>query len=82
VNGEQRARPGRAAGLAVRRAGRCSIGAAGSVTCAASMILAAVGVGGSAAASGMAAMTGPGARAPGGVLGELVRAGPWLLAAS
>jgi len=65
-----------------RRAGRCSAAALGGLTsaaCAVSMILAAAGVGGSAAAAGMAAMTGTGAAAPGGVLGGLVRSGPWLI---
>jgi hypothetical protein len=42
------------------------------------MILAAAGVGSAAAATGMAAMTASGPGAPRGVLGALVRAGPWL----
>ena len=68
-----------------RRAARWSAGALGvlgSAACAASMILAAVGVGGAAAATGMAGMTGAGPDAPGGMLGALVRAGPWLILAS
>ncbi len=68
-----------------RRAGRCSagvLGGLGSAACAVSMILVAVGVGGSTAAASMAAMTGSGAAAPGSVLGGLVRSGPWLMLAS
>ena len=63
----------------------CTLGVLGSVACTASMILAAVGVGGATAATsmaGMAGMTGPGPGAPGGMLGALVRAGPWLMVAS
>ncbi len=85
MNHPQPVQQGRASEAAVRRAGRCSaggLGVAGSVTCAASMIAAAVGAGGAAAASGMAAMTRPAAGTPGGVLSDLVRAGPWLLAVS
>ena len=68
-----------------RRAGRFAagtLGAIGSAACAVSMILVAVGVGGSAAAASMAAMTGTGTATPGGVLGGLVRSGPWLIVAS
>ena len=68
-----------------RRAARCSAGAlgvVGSAACAASMILAAVGVGGAAAATRMAGMTGTGPGAPSGALGALVRAGPWLMLTS
>lgn len=75
--------PGRE--LVVRRAGRAwagALGAAGSVACGISMILIAAGVGASAAASGMAAMSGTGAGAPQGMLGVLLRAGPWLLVVS
>jgi hypothetical protein len=46
------------------------------------MILAAAGVGTSAAATGMAAMTGTGAQAPKGALGVLLRIGPGLLVVS
>jgi hypothetical protein len=68
-----------------RRAGRYSAGVLGvlaSAACAASMILAALGVGGSTVAASMAGMTATGAAAPGGVLGGLIRSGPWLLLAS
>ncbi len=60
-----------------RCAGRCSagvLGGLGPAACAVSMILVAVGVGGSTAAASMAAMTGT-AAASGGVLGGLVRSG-------
>ncbi len=72
-------------GSVTRCAGRTSAGAlgvAGSVVCGASMILVGVGVGVSAGASGMAAMSGTGAGAPHGVLGVLLRIGPWLLVVS
>ena len=71
--------------LVIRRAGRTwagALGAAGSVACGVSMILIAAGVGASAAATGMAAMSGTGAGAPQGVLGVLLRIGPWLLVVS
>jgi hypothetical protein len=54
----------------------------GSMACTASMIAAAVGVGGAAAATSMAGMTATGPGQPGGVLGALVRIGPWLIVAS
>ena len=78
---------GLASAHTARRAGRRSagtLGVLGSVACTASMTLAAVGVGGAAVTgmAGMAGMTGPGPGAPGGLLGALVRAGPWLTAAS
>lgn len=76
---------GPASVYAPRRAGRYSAGAfgvLGSVTCAASMILAAVGVGSATVATSMAGMTGTGPSAPGGTLGALVRAGPWLMLVS
>ena len=69
----------------LRRAGRTwagALGTAGSVACGVSMILIAAGVSASAAAAGMAAMSGTGAGAPHGVLGVLLRAGPWLLVVS
>lgn len=71
--------------LEIRRAGRTwagTLGAAGSVACGISMILIAAGVGASAAATGMAAMSGTGAGAPHGVIGVLLRVGPWLLVVS
>lgn len=46
------------------------------------MILIAAGAGASAAATGMAAMPGTGPGAPHGVLGVLLRTGPWLLVVS
>jgi hypothetical protein len=46
------------------------------------MVLVALGVGTSAAATGMAAMSGTGPGAPHGVLGVLLRIGPWLLVGS
>lgn len=46
------------------------------------MVLVAVGIGTSAAATGMAAMSGTGPDAPHGVLGMLLRIGPWLLVCS
>jgi len=52
------------------------------MACTASMIAAAVGVGGAAAATSMAGMTSTGPGHPGGVLGVLVRIGPWLIVAS
>ncbi len=64
-----------------RRTGRVSagiLGAAGSLACATSMVLVAVGIGVSASASGMAAMSGTTADGPHGVLGALLRVGPWL----
>ena len=76
---------GKGSELAIRRAGRAwagALGAAGSVACGISMILIAAGVGASAAASGMAAMSGTGAGTPHGVLGVLLRIGPWLLVVS
>ena len=81
----QRARPDTGGGPGRRRAGRrcaAALGAAGSLTCVTSMLLAAAGVSGTAAAGGMAAMTGTGMGTPGGALGALVRVGPWLLAGS
>lgn len=80
----QRARPDTASGPARRASRRWAgtLGAAGSLTCVTSMLLAAAGAGGTAAAGGMAAMTGTGPGASGGALGDLVRAGPWLLAGS
>jgi len=69
----------------LRYAGRFSAGAlglVGTMACGASMVLVALGVGASAAATGMAAMSGTGPGAPHGVLGVLLRIGPWLLVAS
>lgn len=69
----------------LRYAGRCAAGALGLVgtfACGASMVLVAVGVGGTAAATGMAAMSGTGPGAPQGLLGALLRIGPWLLVGS
>ena len=54
----------------------------GSAACTASMIAAAVGVGGAAAATGMTGMTATGSGHPGGALGALVRIGPWLIVVS
>jgi len=58
------------------------LGLVGTIACGASMVLVAVGVGTSAAATGMAAMSGTGPGAPHGVLGVLLRIGPWLLVGS
>lgn len=72
-------------GSVTRYTGRTSAGAlgvAGSVVCGASMVLVGVGVGVSAGATGMAAMSGTGVGAPNGVLGVLLRIGPWLLVVS
>ena len=74
--------------MSPRHAGRWSaaaLGVLGSMACTASMIAAAVGVGGAAVATSMAGMpgmtaTGTGHR--GGALGALVRLGPWLIVAS
>lgn len=69
----------------LRQAGRHSagvLGLVGTIACGTSMVLVAVGVGTSAAATGMAAMSGTGPDAPHGVLGVLLRIGPWLLVAS
>lgn len=68
---------------AQRRGRRCAgmLGILASVTCAGSMILASVGVGGATAAASMASMT-AGPAAPGGAIGALTRAGPWLMAVS
>jgi hypothetical protein len=72
--------------MSARHAGRWSAGAVGvlgSMACTASMIAAAVGVGGAAAATSMTGMTGmTGTGRLGGVLGVLVRIGPWLIVAS
>ena len=57
------------------------LGALGSVACTASMIAAAVGIGGAAAAD-MTGMAATGSGHPGGTLGALVRIGPWLIVAS
>ncbi len=70
---------------AARRHGRClaaAAGAAGSLACGASMLLAAAGAGASAAAAGMAAMPGTGGAPRHGLLGVLLRIGPGLLIAS
>jgi hypothetical protein len=70
--------------MSARHTGRWSAGALGvlgSMACTASMIAAAVGVGGAAAAASMAGMTTTGSGHP-GVLGALVRVGPWLIVAS
>lgn len=64
------------------RSGAGLLGVLGSAACVVSMILVPLGVGASAAAGGMAAMSGVGAGAPGGFLGDLLRAGPWLLIGS
>jgi len=70
-----------------RRAGwwPAALGVLGSAACTVSMIAAAVGVGSATAATGMAGMTsttGTGPGRLGGVLGALVRIGPWLIVAS
>ncbi len=54
------------------------LGAVGSVACAGSMLLAAVGVGVAAGATGMAAMSGTAVARPDGLLGVLLDVGPWL----
>ena len=59
-----------------------ALGVLGSMACTASMIAAAVGVGGAAAVTSMAGMTGTGSGHPGGALGALVRIGPGLIVAS
>lgn len=59
-----------------------ALGVLGSLTCAASIILAAVGVGSGTVATSMAGMTGTGPSAPRGTLGALVRAGPLLMLVS
>jgi hypothetical protein len=66
------ATPGRSAAL----------GVLGSVACAASMILTAVGVAAATAATSMAGMTGTGPATPAGHPAALVRVGPWLMVAS
>lgn len=69
----------------LRYAGRRSAGALGlvaTIACGASMVLVAVGAGASAAATGMAAMSGTAPGGPHGVLGVLLRIGPWLLVCS
>lgn len=69
---------------AARRYGRAAsgtVGLVGSLACSASMMLAALGVGVSAAATGMAGMTGAGGASQ-GVLGGLLQIGPWLLVVS
>src|SRR5262249_22096864 len=69
-----------------RHAGRRSaaaLGVLGSLACTASMIAAAVGVGGPAASmAGMTDMATTGSGHTGGALGALVRIGPWLIVAS
>jgi hypothetical protein len=64
------------------RAVAAAAGAAGSLACGASMLLAAAGASVSAAATGMTAMPGTGGAPRHGLLGVLVRTGPWLLIAS
>lgn len=54
------------------------LGAVGSVACAGSMLLAAVGLGVAAGAAGMAAMSGTAVARPDGLLGALLGVGPWL----
>ena len=72
--------PGRQGARAARRAAGAA-GVAGSVACAASMVLAAAGVGASATAAGMVGMSSHGGTHP-GLLGALIRIGPGLLIAS
>ena len=76
-------KPGqRPAGKSAAKATCCAaIGLAGSLACATSMVLVALGVGASAAAAGMASMNQP-ARPQHGLLGLLIRIGPALLIAS
>lgn len=69
----------------LRYAGRYSARAldlVATMACGASMVLVAVRAGASAAATGMAAMSGTAPGAPQGLLGALLRTGPWLLVAS